>query len=96
MNDVGECVCRFASGSSPPRGARAPPITVTSSSTDFRASYVSARSCAYACAAASESSVPNWGSQNRFRFGSFPTTTSRTSGIARTIDAAYAAKARRA
>ena len=38
MNAVGECVCREADGSSPPRGATLPPTTVSFESALFNAS----------------------------------------------------------
>ncbi len=73
MNAVGECVGRVERGLSPPRGETEPPITVVSGAADLTASYVWASSARYEEAARSAPFLPNWGIQNRFRFGSLPT-----------------------
>src|SRR5262245_13442699 len=89
MKTVGEWVGRVPFGLSLPRGASAPPQTVTPGSAALIASYVCASSVRYAGAAASEPSGLNWGSQKRLRFGSLPTITLSMSGTARTSAAAY-------
>src|SRR6188472_3221115 len=96
MNRDGECVGREAAGSSLPRAASEPPMTLMSGETSFSASYDWASSARYAAAATFDPSGPNWGSQNRFKLGSLPTITSRTPGSERGIDAAYAANCARA
>ena len=96
MNRVGECVGREPAGSSLPRADSDPPMTLMSGETSLSASYDAASSARYEAAAASDPSGPNCGSQNRFRFGSLPTMTSRTPGRRRGIDAAYAANCARA
>src|SRR4051812_28675055 len=83
MNAVGEWVGRAPAGLSLPRADSDPPMTLIAGETCLIASYDVASRSRYAVAATSEPSVPNCGSQKRFRFGSFPTLTFLTEGMAR-------------
>src|SRR5688500_11028189 len=82
MKRVGEIVSRPVLGLSTPRGASAPPQTVVSGAASLTVSYVAESKERYAPAEAPVPSRLNCGSQNRFRFGSLPTITSRKLGFA--------------
>src|SRR5690348_4975000 len=96
MNAVGEWVGREPAGLSLPRGESATPYTVACGRAALSASYVVARSCSNAGAAASEPSGANCGSQKRLRFGSLPTMKSCTYGYCFATETAKAAKSERA
>ena len=91
MKRMGESVCRFSLGLSDPRGASAPPITVTFGETRFNASYVRARRPSYARGEVGLPRRSNCGSQNLLRFGSLPMMKSRMPGAPRAMLAAYSA-----